>query len=51
MQGPRLRFSRTTCSTGRAAPPIGEDTFAVLSDLLGYDTDRIAELAAAEVLE
>jgi crotonobetainyl-CoA:carnitine CoA-transferase CaiB-like acyl-CoA transferase len=35
----------------RAAPPIGEDTFAVLNDLLGYDADKIADLAAAEVLE
>jgi crotonobetainyl-CoA:carnitine CoA-transferase CaiB-like acyl-CoA transferase len=51
VQGPRLRFSRSRCSTGRAAPPIGEDTFTVLSELLGYDTDRVADLAAAEVLE
>jgi crotonobetainyl-CoA:carnitine CoA-transferase CaiB-like acyl-CoA transferase len=51
VQGPRLHFSRTRCCTERAAPPIGEDTFSVLSDLLGYDADRIADLAAAEVLE
>ena len=51
VQGPRLRFSRTACSTERAAPPIGEDTFMVLSELLGYDADRIADLAAAEALE
>jgi len=51
VQGPRLRFSRTACSTERAAPPIGEDTFAVLADLLGYDADRIADLAAVEALE
>lgn len=51
VQGPRLRFSRSTTPVRRAAPPLGEDTFLVLSDLLGYDTDRIADLAAAEVLE
>jgi benzylsuccinate CoA-transferase BbsF subunit len=51
VQGPRLAFSRTRCSTERAAPPIGEDTFSILSELLGYDDDRIADLAAAEVLE
>jgi crotonobetainyl-CoA:carnitine CoA-transferase CaiB-like acyl-CoA transferase len=51
VQGPRLAFSRTRCSTRRAAPPIGEDTFSVLSELLGYDDDRIADLAAAEILE
>ena len=39
------------CSTEPAAPPIGEDTFMVLSELLGYDADRIADLAAAEALE
>ncbi|MEA3213946.1 MAG: hypothetical protein QOJ19_102, partial [Acidimicrobiia bacterium] len=51
VQGPRLHFSRTATSVHRAAPPLGEDTFEVLHDLLGYDDDRIAELAAAEVLE
>ncbi len=51
VQGPRLRFSRSETPVRRAAPPIGEDTFLVLSELLGYDSDRIADLAAAEVLE
>ena len=51
VQGPRLSFSRSVCSTTRAAPPIGEDTFTILSDLLGYDVERIAGLAGAEVLE
>ena len=51
IQGPRLSLSRSACSTVRAAPPIGEDTFEVLQDLLGYDIDHIAELAAAEALE
>lgn len=37
----------------RSGPPyqIGEDTNAVLSDLLGYDADTIAELAARGVIE
>jgi benzylsuccinate CoA-transferase BbsF subunit len=51
VQGPRLHFSRTVSSVSRAAPPLGEDTFDVLHELLGYDADHIAELAAAEVLE
>ncbi len=29
----------------------GDHTFEVLSELLGYDGDRIAELVVAEVLE
>ncbi len=35
----------------KAGPCLGADTFDVLSDFLGYDADRIAELAIAEVLE
>ena len=35
----------------RRAPFLGEHTFDVLADLLGYDPDRIADLAAAEALE
>ncbi len=50
VQGPRLRFSRSVCATTRAAPPIGEDSFEVLTELLGYSTDQVADLAAAEVL-
>ncbi|MFN0026027.1 MAG: CaiB/BaiF CoA transferase family protein [Acidimicrobiales bacterium] len=50
VQGPRLRFSRSVCATTRAAPPIGEDSFEVLTDLLGYGADRVADLAVAEVL-
>jgi len=30
---------------------LGEDNFEVLSELLGYSIDQIADLAAAEVLE
>ena len=33
------------------APQLGEHTFEVLTDLLGYDADRVADLAAAELLE
>ena len=34
-----------------AGPTLGEHTFQVLTDLLGYDADRIAELAVAGALE
>jgi crotonobetainyl-CoA:carnitine CoA-transferase CaiB-like acyl-CoA transferase len=30
-----------------AAPAVGEHTHEVLRDLLGYDQDRLAEVAAA----
>ena len=34
-----------------AGPTYGEHTMEVLGDILGYDADRIAELAVAEALE
>ncbi|MCC6437243.1 MAG: CoA transferase [Acidimicrobiales bacterium] len=51
IEGSRFRFSRTPATSFRAAPTIGQDGFMVLSELLGYDVDRIAELAALELLE
>ncbi len=51
VENSRFRFSRTPAVVRRAGAPIGEDTYAVLHDLLGYDDDRIADLAAAELLE
>jgi len=51
VEGTRFRLSRTPASTTRGGPSHGEHTFDVLTDLLGYDADRIAELAVAELLE
>ncbi|MEL6981111.1 MAG: CoA transferase, partial [Actinomycetota bacterium] len=34
-----------------AAPALGEHTFEVLTDLLGYDVDEVAEIAASGCLE
>jgi crotonobetainyl-CoA:carnitine CoA-transferase CaiB-like acyl-CoA transferase len=45
------QLSATPPDSSRAGPCLGEHTFEVLHDLLGYDEDRIADLAAAEVLE
>jgi len=47
----RTKLSRTPARTKRGAPTIGEHTFEILTDILGYDGDQIAELAAAEMLE
>jgi crotonobetainyl-CoA:carnitine CoA-transferase CaiB-like acyl-CoA transferase len=44
------RFSATPPKPTRGGPTIGQDTFEVLSGLLGYSEDEIAGLAAAEVL-
>jgi benzylsuccinate CoA-transferase BbsF subunit len=51
VEGPRMRLSRTPIGPERAAPALGEHTFEVLTDFLGYDADRIAELAAAEIFD
>ncbi len=50
VEGPRFRLSRTPGFVARAAPMVGEHAWEVLSGILGYDPDRIADLAAAELL-
>ena len=51
VEAARIRMSRTPIGPRRGAPTLGEHTFEVLTDLLGYDGDRIADLAAAEALQ
>ncbi|MDH3681668.1 MAG: CoA transferase [Acidimicrobiia bacterium] len=51
VEGSRFTLSRTPAVLTDAGPTIGQHTFEVLHETLGYDTDRIAELAAAELLE
>jgi crotonobetainyl-CoA:carnitine CoA-transferase CaiB-like acyl-CoA transferase len=51
VEASRFRLSRTPATFERGGPTFGEHTFDILTGLLGYDGDRIAELAAAELLE
>ncbi|MGE0726456.1 MAG: CaiB/BaiF CoA transferase family protein [Acidimicrobiia bacterium] len=51
VEGSRFVLSRTPASVTRGGPVYGQDNFEVLTEILGYDTDRIADLAVAEVLE
>jgi len=51
VEGPRSRLSRTPARVGDAIPTFGADTQWVLSELLGYDDARIAQLAIAGILE
>lgn len=46
-----FRLSRSMGTPRKAGPMWGEHTYEVLTDLLGYDGERIAELAIAEALE
>jgi formyl-CoA transferase len=48
---PPYRLSRSGGGAGWAGPTYGQHTFEVLDEILGYDADRIADLAAAGVLE
>jgi crotonobetainyl-CoA:carnitine CoA-transferase CaiB-like acyl-CoA transferase len=51
VEGSRLRMSRTPAVIDRGSPTIGQHTWQVLTELLGYDDDRVAELAAAGLFE
>jgi benzylsuccinate CoA-transferase BbsF subunit len=51
VEGSRFHLSRTPARIERSAPTLGRDNFYVLKTILGYDAERIAELAAAGVLE
>ncbi len=51
VEGARVRFSRTPAQVERAGPTLGQDNFEVLEKVLGYDAERIAELASAGALE
>ncbi len=51
VEGSRHRLSRTPAVVHTCAPTLGRDTLEVLETILGYDPDRIAELAATGALE
>ena len=51
VEGSRFKLSRTPASITDGGPTLGQHTFDVLVGLLGYDEDRIAEIAVAGVLE
>ena len=51
VEAARFWMSRTPIGPRRGAPTLGEHTFEVLTELLGYDGDRVADLAAAEAFD
>jgi crotonobetainyl-CoA:carnitine CoA-transferase CaiB-like acyl-CoA transferase len=51
VEAPRFRLSRTPAEVTGPAPSFGDSTHWVLESVLGYDDDRIAQLAIAEALE
>lgn len=50
LEGPRFNLSRTPASVRGPAPTLGQHTNDVLQGILGYDAERIAELAIAGAL-
>lgn len=51
VENSRFRLSRTPAAVTRGGPTLGQHTFDVLVGILGYDDDRLADLAVAGVLE
>jgi crotonobetainyl-CoA:carnitine CoA-transferase CaiB-like acyl-CoA transferase len=51
VEGSRFMLSRTPARITSGGPTYGQHTFDILGDILGYDGDRIAELAVSGVLE
>ena len=51
VEGTRFVMSRSSDDITDAGPSYGQHTFEVLEGFLGYDADRVAELAVAGVLE
>jgi crotonobetainyl-CoA:carnitine CoA-transferase CaiB-like acyl-CoA transferase len=48
--GPVTTFSATPSRPTRAGPLIGEHTFEVMKDILGYSDDEISDIAATGAL-
>jgi crotonobetainyl-CoA:carnitine CoA-transferase CaiB-like acyl-CoA transferase len=51
VEGSRFILSRTPAMTPRPAPTIGGDNQDILSEILGYDDERITDLAANGALQ
>ena len=51
VEASRFVLSRSAPSRYGPPPTLGQHAFEILHDLLGYDDDRIADIAAAGVLE
>ncbi len=51
VEGARFKFSRTPAEYRFTAPTFGRDNEYVLKEILGYDEDKLTDLAIAGVLE
>lgn len=51
IEGPRFTMSRSPDQVTNAGPSLGQHTFEILLDILGYDDEKLSEIAAGGVLE
>ncbi len=51
VEGPRVVMSRTPLDVSWAGPMIGQHTVEVLTEILGYDEERLVELLGSGALE
>ena len=51
IEGPRFRLSRTPLAATAPGPTMGQHTYNVLTDILGYDEDRFVELLTSGAIE
>jgi crotonobetainyl-CoA:carnitine CoA-transferase CaiB-like acyl-CoA transferase len=51
VEGTRFKLSRTPARIGNAGPELGEHNVQVLTDILGYDSDRMADIYASLAME
>jgi crotonobetainyl-CoA:carnitine CoA-transferase CaiB-like acyl-CoA transferase len=51
VEGSRTALSATPATVAGIPPLLGQDTVDVLTDVLGYDDDRLGELFAAGALD
>jgi benzylsuccinate CoA-transferase BbsF subunit len=51
IEGPRFVLSRTPGSVSTPGPTMGQHTYDVLTQILGYDDDRFVELVVNSITE
>ncbi|MDH3681396.1 MAG: CoA transferase [Acidimicrobiia bacterium] len=51
VEGSRLHLSRTAPVVERGSPTLGQHTWEILTDILGYEPDRAAELIGRGIFE
>ena len=51
VEAPRFRLSRTPLAVEAPGPTMGQHTYQVLTEILGYDEDRFVELLTSAAIE